>query len=173
MPISSEFATCYLFVDGGYVRARREAQKLALEFDPRTPRQFFSKRRINMVRCFYFDAQDASDSATESFFDKLRSLDSTFVFLGHIAGEGNKRRQKGVDMQLAIEALKVARAGHVDVIAIVAGDQDFVPLVEAIRDEGPIVYVIGFKGSISKELLNSADRKHIYDDVDSSWDLKP
>ena len=34
---SSDFARCYLFVDGGYVRERRKETSLDLEFDPRVP----------------------------------------------------------------------------------------------------------------------------------------
>jgi len=74
-----------------------------------------------------------------------------------------------VDIQLAVEALKVAGSGNADVIALVSGDEDFIPLVEAIRDEGPIVYVLAFNDSVSADLLNAADRKYVFTDFDSGW----
>jgi len=46
-----------------------------------------------------------------------------------------------------------------------------VPLVEAIRDEGPIVYVLAFKDTVSPNLLDAADRKYVFDDFDSSWNF--
>ena len=107
-----------------------------------------------------------------AFFNKLRSANHIFVKLGRLVGEGGRRRQKGVDMLLAIEPLKVARSGNADVIALVAGDQDFVPLVEAIRDEGPLVFVFAFVNSVAQELLDAADRKHVYTEFDGSWTVR-
>lgn len=178
---NAEFVTCYLFVDGGYVRERRKAKGLPLKFDPRGPAKGYLEhqaeagyilgKRLAMVRCYYFDAQDESDQQIVAFFKQLQGLDDTHVFLGRLTAEGNRRRQKGVDMLLAIEALKVARSKNAEVVAIVAGDQDFVPLVEAIRDEGLLVFVLAFRDSASEELLNAADRKHVFDDFDDSWYL--
>jgi len=172
---SSNFATCYLFVDGAYVRERRTEHGLGLEFDPRGPVSHLAHRvRIlgrhpALVRCFYFDAVDEDNPEMVAFIEKVKGLDDTHVYLGRIVGDKGRRRQKGVDIQLAIEALKVARSGNADVIAIVTGDQDFMPLVEAIRDEGPMVFVFAFKDNFSVDLLNAADRKHVFDDFDGSW----
>ena len=83
------------------------------------------------------------------FFAKLRGVDDTHVYLGELVGAGANRRQKGVDILLTVEALKVARSINADVIALVAGDRDFVPLVKAIRDEGLMVIVVAFADSVS------------------------
>jgi len=172
--LSSNFATCYLFVDGAYVRERRTARRLDLEFDPRGPARYLDRLRSlgkqqTVVRCFYFDALDDEDPEMVAFFEKMRGLDDTHVYLGRLVRGGSGRRQKGVDIQLAVEALKVAGSGNADVIALVTGDEDFIPLVEAIRDEGPIVYVLAFNDSVSADLLNAADRKYVFTDFDSGW----
>jgi len=171
---SSNFARCYLFVDGAYVRERRTERGLDLEFDPRGPAKYLQRLRIlgkqqTVVRCFYFDALDDEDPEMVTFFEKMRGLDDTHVYLGRLVRGGSRRRQKGVDIQLAVAALKVAGSGNADVIALVTGDQDFIPLVEAIRDEGPVVYVLAFKDAVSTDLLNAADRKYVFDDFDDSW----
>jgi len=173
---SSDFARCYLFVDGGYVRERRTEKGLDLEFDPRGPARYLERLRIlgkhqTVVRCFYFDALDVEDPEMVTFFEKIRGLDDTHVYLGRLVRGGSGRRQKGVDIQLAVQALKVARSGNADVIALVTGDQDFVPLVEAIRDEGPTVFVLAFKDKVSPDLLNAADRKQVFNDFDDGWNF--
>jgi hypothetical protein len=53
-------------------------------------------------------------------------------------------REKGVDVALAISAMEVAFTNRVDLIALVTGDADFVPLVWALKRRGLRVGVFGF-----------------------------
>ncbi len=47
-----------------------------------------------------------------------------------------KRREKGVDVGMAVDVLQVALGGKIDVATLVTGDADFVPLVRALMKEG-------------------------------------
>ncbi len=83
---SPQFATCYLFVDGAYVRQRRADMGLDVEFDPRGPAKGYLEhhvrilgRKLALVRCFYFDAPDEKDRRSAEFIEKLRGLDDTHV----------------------------------------------------------------------------------------------
>jgi len=59
------------------------------------------------------------------------------------------------DMQMAIDAL--ALADKVDVMVIISGDADFIPLIHALRSKGVKAEIISFRCDTSKELVDAAD----------------
>ena len=59
------------------------------------------------------------------------------------------------DMQIAIDA--IALADKVDVMVILTGDTDFVPLVHALKSKGVKVEVMSFRETTGKELIEAAD----------------
>ena len=58
----------------------------------------------------------------------------------HQAREG----EKGVEVLLALEAFEAAAAGHVDVVALFAGDGDFLPLVRKLHARGVRVLLLAW-----------------------------
>jgi len=58
------------------------------------------------------------------------------------------------DMGIAIDALAIAP--KLDVVVLVSGDGDFVPLVEMLKAQGCRVEVASFEKSSAVELINSA-----------------
>jgi uncharacterized protein (TIGR00288 family) len=70
------------------------------------------------------------------------------------------------DISLAVDALEMALLPSApDVIVIIAGDRDFVPLVQKIRRYGKAVIGIGIKGSSSRELAQACDMFLFLDDI--------
>ncbi len=59
------------------------------------------------------------------------------------------------DVGLAIDAVRLASS--VDVVVIVSGDGDYVPLIEYLRNQGNQVEVIAFGRSASQKLKEAAD----------------
>lgn len=59
------------------------------------------------------------------------------------------------DMQIAIDAL--ALADKVDVMVILTGDTDFVPLIHALKSKGVKVEIMSFRETTGKELIEAAD----------------
>ncbi len=59
------------------------------------------------------------------------------------------------DVGISIDAIKSAQ--NVDVISLVSGDGDFVPLVEYLKNQGKRVEVIAFGRSTSSRLRECAD----------------
>jgi len=171
----------YIFVDGAYVRERLRDFGVSDRFDPIKPASLVQNHRFGgkqalVGRVFYYDAPDTQADASqradqEEYFSQLRRLPDTHVVLGEVR-KGKKREQKGVDVQLAIDALKVAVSGVTQVIALVSGDADFAPLARAIRETGPHVLVFAFSQSAASSLLNEADKVHLWDAVPQDWELK-
>jgi len=60
------------------------------------------------------------------------------------------------DMGMALEILSLVDS--LDVVVLVSGDGDFVPLVNAVKTRGPRVEVYSFPGSTAKELVEACDR---------------
>ena len=55
---------------------------------------------------------------------------------------------------------------HCNIAVLVAGDEDYVPLVEAVRRDGLLVYVWFVPDGVSPKLARAADR---YSDISSRF----
>jgi uncharacterized LabA/DUF88 family protein len=70
--------------------------------------------------------------------------------------------QKGVDVLLTIDLLRLSLKNVVKHIALITGDADYVPVIKTIRDEGVKVYLFHSfeKGDYSDELYNVSDNRY-------------
>src|SRR5688500_5890274 len=135
----------YGYVDASYVRRELLDAGLNPEFDPR--RIFRNVYSYEPRRLYFYDALDndpAKQTQQNAYLDRLERLPQVHLHSGEIRVQKRNRRQKGVDVALACDALIAAFRGHAEIISIVAGDGDFVPLVRALREFGPLVHVLGF-----------------------------
>jgi len=93
------------------------------------------------------------------FFKELRfQLDHFDVKLGDLIPTEKGYRQKGVDVLISVDMTIKAFLNHYDVAILVAGDRDFVPAVNAVREfTGKTVYCIYAYNHIAEELLRVVD----------------
>ncbi|HUB93923.1 MAG TPA: NYN domain-containing protein [Verrucomicrobiae bacterium] len=70
------------------------------------------------------------------------------------------RAEKGLDMELACDALLLAASGRVQSFVFLIGDRDFMPLLTAVQRLGSNTYIAGLdvQQHVPSELLNLADR---------------
>src|SRR5688572_8376514 len=123
MPQSLE--PCWIYVDGAYIRARLVAEGISDEFDPYEPAKLVGDASVSHslpwlflpTRVFYYDALDESPQnpaqvaeaqRLRSYFDRLRERPYTHVVTGYLRRGKAGREQKGVDVQLAVDALEAA-----------------------------------------------------------------
>jgi uncharacterized protein (TIGR00288 family) len=66
-------------------------------------------------------------------------------------------RSKRVDITLATEMLLHAHRKNYDIAILVGGDEDYVPLVEAVKSEGRRVALWALESGLSSALRKSAD----------------
>lgn len=100
----------------------------------------------------------------ENELTKIRNTDLYDVRLGHAVLTGNLEfRQKGVDLLIGIDMITKANAGQYDIAVLVAGDSDFIELVEAVKHLGPRVIGAYFDQNIRKELTDSFDKRFVLD----------
>lgn len=157
---SSSKEKIYLFIDGGYLRRRYE-DSLRQFFGPlENPLQYLDlqvlRHHFGAEKVFYYDCSDDRPE-TEKFFSRIRCEQGYHIRTGTLVEGKQGYRQKGVDVYLAVEALKHAFYGNMDRARIISGDLDFKPLVDVLIDIGTYVIVYYGKGHAAQELLEAAD----------------
>jgi uncharacterized LabA/DUF88 family protein len=168
-----------VFVDGGYLREyikkKWGSQELATGPFQSLTRELIEHVRFGniygeLVRTYYYDAiadeKEKDEREKQSkFFDTLRGLPFCTVRLGRLKRAKNEpRRQKGVDILMAIDMLTKAYENHYDIAFLVAGDGDFVDLVEAVKDAGKRVFGAYIKDHVDDKLLGSLDNQIVISD---------
>ncbi|HRY60390.1 MAG TPA: NYN domain-containing protein [Patescibacteria group bacterium] len=99
-------------------------------------------------------AVKASMPEEGSFFDALgKSGFEVKTKDLQIFGDGTKKADW--DVGLAMDVIKMAP--NIDVVILVSGDGDYIPLVEYLQNHGKIVEVVAFGRSSSQNLINRAD----------------
>jgi uncharacterized LabA/DUF88 family protein len=152
----------YLFIDGNYLR------RAYLD----TMRKLFSsvhfsnielmeiKKSVDASKAFYYDAidEDADDAQLrKAYLDEIRGLDGFHVRQGDVTGKKEKKRQKRVDVQLAVECLMHAYNKTIWHASLLAGDLDFEPLVTHLVNVGVHVHVYYEQRSGARGLRDAAD----------------
>lgn len=165
----------YAFIDGGYFRALCQeagtpladpqilaAQLISSEGIQSWGRTHHSERLVSMARVLYYDAapEGAEPSELKAYWDEVELLRDTELRFGVLRGRRAKapRRQKGVDTLLAVDMVVGAFTGLYRVGLLVAGDADFVPVVDEVRRRGAMVALVGHPDSVADELRRVADR---------------
>lgn len=72
----------------------------------------------------------------QRFFDSLTKLASFEVRFGRQRPRGHNFVQKGVDVWLSVDMVRLSAKGQVHKIFLIAGDGDFVPAVQTAKNEG-------------------------------------
>jgi cold shock CspA family protein len=110
-------------------------------------RENASPERCRIVDAHYFrgrlsatEAQERNALFRERQFDEVLMREGIIShFLPVVAGG-----EKGIDVWLALEALELAMHKRFDVVVLVAGDGDYLPLVRKLNTLGARVCVLGW-----------------------------
>lgn len=89
----------------------------------------------------------------QDFLNFLKSKEQAFTIkLGALVKSGGVYREKGVDVQLAIDMIVGAYENKYDVALLLSSDSDFLPVVKKVRGLGKLVGYVGFSHGPSKAL---------------------
>ncbi|HEX6289253.1 MAG TPA: NYN domain-containing protein [Herpetosiphonaceae bacterium] len=81
-------------------------------------------------------------------------------------GRTGRPIKNSVDIHLCIDVMRTLYTQtHLDKFVLVTGDRDFIPLVNAIRQHGKEVVIIGIGGAASAHLAQSADEFLFYEQI--------
>jgi uncharacterized LabA/DUF88 family protein len=181
-----EMASLAILVDGGYVHklAKRDfSRRIHLEhlanlfLETRKTIESKVLRSFGSVVAFYYDCPPyMSNPPTEDEIQRLNKKERFFDRLRHELGvevkEGYLRlvgygttgepifEQKGVDMRLGLDLAQMSWSGQISHAAIVAGDGDFYPAVEAAKTNGTAVWLFhGPKPSARLRMVVDEERE--------------
>lgn len=168
-----------VFIDGAYL------EKVLL-YDHAKARIHFGRLVDTMVegdellRAYYYhclpyqsspptEEEKARYAARRRFIDALRHLPRFEVRLGKLAFRGLADdgrpmfQQKRVDLMLGVDMALLAGKNRIAKVALLTGDSDFTPAVEAVKNEGVLTTLWhGSRGrdtSPSRELLQACDER--------------
>ncbi|MDP6514427.1 MAG: NYN domain-containing protein, partial [SAR202 cluster bacterium] len=117
------------------------------------------------LRTYYYNVLRDPDRNLQAYQDQqkfLTALHSTpylEVRLGASKLRGDVPVEKGVDIMIATDFLRMAWNDLYDTAILVTGDGDFSYAVQAVKDLGKHVVVAAFPANLSKELGQVADAK--------------
>ncbi|MBE0415546.1 MAG: NYN domain-containing protein, partial [Dehalococcoidia bacterium] len=123
----------------------------------------------DLFRIYYYNVlQDPNQRAEghreqQDFLNALRETPYLEVRLGSTKLAQGILVEKGIDIMLATDLLHFAWNNLYDVAVLVSGDSDFAYALQAVKNMGKHVEVAYFESSVSKDLLDIADNRHLLD----------
>jgi uncharacterized LabA/DUF88 family protein len=142
-----------IFIDGGnfYQRLREAGLQRGVKFDYPGFIKLLLRGRTPVSQAYYIGIVRNHDQTEQS---QKRVADQQ-KFLGKLEAEGfaikrgrivydHKIREKGVDVQIAIDVVTGAADDLYDTAVIVSSDTDLVPAVKYVRAKGKQVEYVGF-----------------------------
>jgi uncharacterized LabA/DUF88 family protein len=110
------------------------------------------------IRRYYYTAIQGDDQKRQEVHETLQSLG---IETPRVFRKDKQRGSKQVDISLAVAMLGHAHRGNYDLAVLVAGDEDYVPLVEAVKWEGKRVVLWFVENGLSPVLKTRVD--HYFD----------
>lgn len=164
-----------VFIDGAYLDKAKKA--LYGEERPRLDLAGMSDSLVSpteRLRTYYYHClpyrgepptpeESRRTSAMTSYLQYMRRLPRFEVKLGRLVRRGEGFEQKRVDILLAVDLVRLSWGSQIDRAAVLTGDSDFVPAVQAAKDAGVVVKLFYFPGAINDELYESCDEKEVLD----------
>ena len=122
------------------------------------------------VRWHYYSAVQGDEVKLDDVRDRLQALG----FDAHIFKKEKGKKSKGVDISLARDFLAHAYRDNFDAAVLVAGDADFVPLVDEVKRLGKQVFVLFFaQQGLGIELKRHADAFFDFGKLKTDWANSP
>lgn len=161
------------FIDGGYLRENFK-RKTGCDVDYGKLENILTEtfnancRGMyvgDLIRTYFYDATvDISHpkyAEQNEYHTKIKSH-GIQVVLSRLKPTGNNGtgtlKQKGVDVRLAVDMITKAYQNHYDYAILLAGDDDFLDVVKAVKDDtGKRVLGLFFDDAISSDLKDEYD----------------
>ena len=107
--------------------------------------------------------------ATRRFLDRLKMIDRFVVVTGKLELRGYNNAepvfvQKRIDIALAVTLVKLSYSQSIDTFHLIAGDSDFIPAVEAAKEQGKSVILWHSEDfTYHRDLWQACDERHKID----------
>ncbi len=114
-----------------------------------------------VLRKHYYTSVQGDEPAVHEVSDWLKqhNFEAPRVFK-----KNKSKGSKQVDISLATDMLLHASRKHYEIAVLVAGDEDYVPLVRAVKSEGARVHVWFLSDGLNSQLKHEADHFVLLDE---------
>ena len=156
-----------IFIDGSnlYHSLEENCKRFDLDF-----RAFAEKlcRGRPLLRVYYYNVLRDPDRNPQAYQDQQKFLSALYntpyldVRLGGSKLRGDVAVEKGVDIMVATDMLRMAFDDRYDVAILVSGDGDFAYAVQTVKDLGKHMEIAAFPSNLSWELANVADHHEFF-----------
>lgn len=157
-----------ILIDGAYLdAAQRRGPERSLRTDLEKLSGTMAGERERLRTYYYHCPPHQSDPPSEQerrryasmrrFLATVDRLPRFEVRLGKLERRGDAFEQKRVDILMAVDLVRMSWDHHIDTAALVTGDSDLVPAVQAAKDAGVVVQLWYAPGSVHDELLAACD----------------
>ena len=158
-----------IFIDGGNFYKKIRQNNLipkGVRFDYVKFTEFLARNRSVSKKSYYIgivrnhDRSIKSQKMVESQQKFLKSLENNGYQIkrGKIVYDNNIR-EKGVDVQIAIDLVIDAVENKYDTAIIVSSDTDLIPAIKYIRSKGKKVEYVGFSNTPSLGMIKESDNR--------------
>ena len=153
-----------IFIDGSnlYHSLEDNCKRYDLDFDAFTLKL---RKGRPMFRSYYYNVLRDSGRNPQAYQDQQKFLSTLYntpymdVRLGTSKLRGDTSVEKGVDIMLATDMLRLGWDDSYDVAILVSGDGDFAYAVQTVKNMGKHVEVAAFSANLSRELSQVADNR--------------
>lgn len=115
----------------------------------------FAVQDRHLIRACAYTGIDPENGSQRKFIDFL-SANGYKVVYKDIHKHDSGRIKANLDIEMAVDMLLLSE--NLDVVVLVSGDGDFIPLIEAVQNKGVRAELIGFSNSTSNELVAVVDK---------------
>ena len=109
---------------------------------------------IKTIRRHYYTSVGGDLDRRQQIHDRLQTIG---MQRPRVFQKNKQKGSKRVDVSLSVDMLSHAYADHYDAAVLVAGDEDYVPLVEAVKAQGRQVFIWFVSSGLSPALKRSSD----------------
>ncbi len=165
--LSSHMSRVAIFIDGGYLtKLLKELGEPSLDYLRFSELLASGKERL---RTYYYHCmpyrsnpptreENERYAGMQRFVEYLRRLPRFEVRLGRLAKRPGGFEQKRVDVLFAVDLTRLSASRQISQAVLVTSDSDFVPAIQAAKNDGVLVQLYYSKNlSYNDELLQACD----------------
>jgi len=98
----------------------------------------------------------------KAWFNSLYKMGYTVKTRAIKVAPNGKKIEKRIDVLMAVDIISSAYEKDVDIIVIVSGDSDFVPVIKKLKDLNKKVEIWSFKNLLSTQISDLLDPHNLY-----------
>lgn len=124
-----------------------------------------ARRRGRISESAIYIPCDAGIAREKRLLVALKHMGYTRVISRTLRRRPNNQQKSDIDVALALDVWETTHHRQIDVVMLVSGDSDFIPLVERLQQRGIVVDVIGPAGATAWDLIAASSQYTCADSV--------